>query len=343
MAKAKKLPSGSWRVQAYSYTDETGKVHRESFTAPTKAEAEMLASEYVATKKRRTRHDLTVGEAVDGYIRAKEGVLSPSTIRGYVRIARNNLGTIQKKHVRKITSEDLQLFVSGLSKDGLSAKSVRNIYALVNASLSFYSPDTAFHVTLPAKRKILKYSPTDEDVFALYDNASPTIKLCIALAAFGGFRRGEICALKYSDVNYEDYTIHVHADMVQDQKGKWLYKEIPKTDESNRIMKFQKEIIDMIGTGDPDEYIVKYATPGSVDRVFLKLRERLGLHEIRLHDLRGYFASVGAVLVPDIYLSKMGGWRKNSPVMKEVYQKNMKPLEEAYQDKMVDHFRQVIK
>ena len=86
MAKAKKLPSGSWRCRAYSHKDADGKQHYESFTAPTKAEAEMMAAEYSAGKKRRVRADLTVHEAIDGYIRAKEPVLSPSTIRGYDRM-----------------------------------------------------------------------------------------------------------------------------------------------------------------------------------------------------------------------------------------------------------------
>lgn len=83
MAKAKKLPSGSWRVQVFSYKDATGKNHYESFTAPTKAEAEMIAAEFKASKDRKSKHDLTVEEAVNGYIQAKDGVLSPTTIREY--------------------------------------------------------------------------------------------------------------------------------------------------------------------------------------------------------------------------------------------------------------------
>ena len=39
MAKAKKLPSGTWRCIA-SFTDEDGKYKQKSFTAPTKKEAE---------------------------------------------------------------------------------------------------------------------------------------------------------------------------------------------------------------------------------------------------------------------------------------------------------------
>ena len=35
MAKAKKLPSGSWHVLVYSHTDERGRRKHESFTAGT--------------------------------------------------------------------------------------------------------------------------------------------------------------------------------------------------------------------------------------------------------------------------------------------------------------------
>ena len=45
MAKAKKLPSGSWRVLQFVGLDADGKRQYKSFTAPTKREAEFLAAE----------------------------------------------------------------------------------------------------------------------------------------------------------------------------------------------------------------------------------------------------------------------------------------------------------
>ena len=89
MAKAKKLKSGSWNVMVFSHIED-GRRRYASFTAPTKNEALLMAAEFKAGKKRRVQCDLTVGEALDGYIRAKEGVLSPSTIRGYEKMRRNN-------------------------------------------------------------------------------------------------------------------------------------------------------------------------------------------------------------------------------------------------------------
>lgn len=76
MATAKKLPSGSWRVRVYSHKDMNGKKVYESFTAPTKREAEIRAAEWANKRERRSRSDLSIKEALQGYINAKEGVLS---------------------------------------------------------------------------------------------------------------------------------------------------------------------------------------------------------------------------------------------------------------------------
>ena len=93
MAKAKKLPSGSWRVQVYA-GEENGKRKYKSFTAPSRKEAEYLAAEWARDRKDRERGNITVREAIDRYIKSKEPVLSPSTIRGYRIIYRNNLKTL---------------------------------------------------------------------------------------------------------------------------------------------------------------------------------------------------------------------------------------------------------
>lgn len=39
MPKAVKQPSGNWKVRVHEYTDEAGKKHYRSLTAPTKKEA----------------------------------------------------------------------------------------------------------------------------------------------------------------------------------------------------------------------------------------------------------------------------------------------------------------
>lgn len=330
MPKAKKLPSGSWRCRVYSYTDADGKKHQESFTAPTKAEAEMMAAEYAASKKRRARHDLTVSEALERYILAKEGVLSPSTIRGYERMWKHNYKQIESRKIKNLTSEELQIFVSDLSRE-LSAKSVKNIYGLLTAAIGFYYPDIRFRVTLPARDRKRPDSPSDETVRLLWDNASPSMRLYISLGLCG-MRRGEICALKYEDIT--DGTVLIHADMVQNKDGEWIYKDMPKTSDSIRTVKLPPTALELIGTG---EGLIVHCKPDTISKRFYDLRKKLDLN-IHFHELRHYYASSAAILnIPDTYLSDMGGWRRGSTVMKSVYQNNIASMSDYYSDKLNDH------
>lgn len=334
MAKAKKLASGQWNILVYSHTED-GKRKYQSFTAPTKSDVELMAAEFKAKKKRRVWRDLTVGEAVEGYIQAKEKVLSPETIRGYIKIKDNNIDPIKQKRIRSITSEELQIYVSDLSSDH-SPKTVRNVYGLVRSAISLYAPDVAFRVRMPAKKKKRPQSPSDGDVRKLYEMASPKMRVRLALAACG-LRRGEICAVKYEDI--EGDMLHVHADIVQDKDNNWIYKEIPKTSDGDRYIKLPPKVLELIGEGSG--YIVNVHPP-AVTAGFIRLRNKAGINS-RLHDMRHFFSSTAVILgIPDIYTADMGGWDRGSATMKRVYQNNIKSMSDYYQEKMSDHLNGIM-
>lgn len=323
MEKAKKLPSGTWRIRAY---DSDGK--RVSFTGETKADVEAKAAEFIAVRKRRKTTGYTVGEAIERYITSKEAVLSPSTVRGYKRqlVYYDDIKHIKIKY---LTNEDVQTFISNLSAN-VSPKSVRNIYGLLRSSLSFFQPDIKYRVTLPALQKKRPVSPSEGDVRLLLDNATPQLRKCIMLG-MRGLRRGEICALKYEDII--DGIAHIHADMVKDISGNWIYKEYPKTEGSDRFVK----VPDL---GDGEGFIISW-TPDSVTKRFIELRNSLGL-TITFHQLRHFFCSEGVLLnIPDIYLADMGGWGRGSSVMKSIYQNNIVEMSKYYQDMLEDKMRQI--
>ena len=65
--EARQLKSGNWHTQVFVGLDENGKKIRESFTAPTKWEAEKMAAEYIVNgMKRKAR--FTVADAIDAFI-----------------------------------------------------------------------------------------------------------------------------------------------------------------------------------------------------------------------------------------------------------------------------------
>lgn len=339
MATAKKTASGMWKCRAYSHTDESGKKHYRAFTAPTKTEAEQAAARFSGTADRAARVDLTVKEAIDGYIRSREGVLSPSTILGYRRMQASRYDTINARKIRKLTSVDVQTFISEHAKH-LSPKTVSNIYGLLCSSVALYAPEIQFRVKLPTVKKKRSQSADDAKIMLLFNRADDTLKKCIALGAFTSMRRGEISALKYGDIDGQ--TIHIHADMVKGVDG-WVYKDMPKTADSDRIVPVPVAVIELLGTGDPEEYIIPWK-PDTITKRFIDLRNECGLNDIRFHDLRHYYASICAYIgIPDIVLARYGGWSKTgSNVMKEVYQNPIESMSDKYASAMTAHFSDML-
>lgn len=339
MAKPKKLPSGNWRVRVYSHTTPDGKKHYESFTASTKDEAKMLGAQF--SNNRHTSKnifDLTIEAAIDKYIESKTNVLSPSTIRGYRQLQKTYYNDIGKIKVKKITSVELQYFISSLSTK-LSPKTIKNIYGLLTSSIALFAPDKHFNVTLPMKSVSVSESPSDEQIMALYNEAEIWLKKCIALGAFGGLRRGEIASLKFKDM--QDGQLYIHSDFALDENNNWIYKEMPKTTTSVRMVRLPQKVMDLLGSGRANDYIVGY-NPDKISKGFRRLKKKLGIN-IRFHDLRHFYASTGVVLgIPDIYMADFGGWRHDSPVLKGVYQGNIKSISYGYSDQLAKHFDDMI-
>lgn len=337
MAKAKKLASGAWRVRVVSHYDiiDGKRIARTvSYTAPTKADAEMWAARFYTDAKRQKSGKITVGEAVEKYITSRENVLSPSTIRAYRAEQKARLDFIKDFQVASVSSEDLQKFVDSLAVS-LSPKTVKNIYNLVLASIRLYS-DHNFRVTLPARVPPAYYIPTDDDVAALLHAAPDQLRLAILLASVGTLRRGEICGLKYKDVLYDFSAVYVHSDVVMDSNKQWIHKDMPKNSSSIRRVILPASVIDLIGHGEEEEYIYN-DTPASITDHFSALRDKLGL-KCRFHDLRHYAASfMHAMNIPDQYIMERGGWSTDA-TLKAVYRNTLSDKSKVFTDRINSGF-----
>ena len=121
MPKAKKLPSGSWRCQA------TFEGERESFTADTKREAEYLALQWQTGRRDLKHKGITVQDAAEQYIKARNSVLSPKTIREQKSMLKYFPPEISGMYISKIDTEIVQAWVNTMSKTK-APKTVRNHY-----------------------------------------------------------------------------------------------------------------------------------------------------------------------------------------------------------------------
>ena len=313
MATPRKLPSGMYRCQVYDYTDGNGKRHYRSFTDQNKKICQLMAADFAANKKRRSQGNLTVSEAIEEYVKVKEKVLSPATIRGYKVMQRNHFKYIDHIQIRSLTNEDVQRWVNSLTKR-LSRKSVSNAYGLLVAVVGMFAPEIRFKVKLPQREQPDLYVPSDSDIKELLRMIAGTeLEKAVLLAAFGPLRRGEICALTSDDI--KGNMITVRKSMVRDSENKWIIKE-PKTFSSYRTVHMPDFVMEKIRDIKGPIISVK---PDTLTMQFERIFKDSNIPKFRFHDLRHYSASImHAIGIPDQYIMQRGGWSTDG-IMKAVY------------------------
>lgn len=330
MAKAKKLKSGNWRVLQYDYTDTKGKRHYKSFTAPTRREAELKASDYAVNKTISNSYEnLTLKESYIRYIDSKSAVISPSTLREYIRSSKNDFPQLMPMKLSKITPELVQTAVNEAAIK-YSPKTIRNQHGLLHSVLKAYYPQLILNTRLPQKIKPNYIIPTTKEIQTLLNNADEKIRVPILLASNGGLRRSEICALTLEDVT--DFGVNVNKAKVYDKNKKLVVKQ-PKTEAGYRVVPLPTEVIKEV-----KEWKYFDMHPSNLDHWFSDLVKVSDVPHISFHRLRHYFASeLHAQGVPDKYIARIGGW-ESVEMLHQIYQHTLRDKEETFNSKVVDVF-----
>ena len=327
MAKAKKLPSGSWRVQAKA----NGQV--KSFTGSDRKTVEAEAKAWQAgTAAFDDNIDITVSEAYNRYISSKEKVLSPSTIRNYKKMQCNNFQSIMGIRVDRLTEEQIQRAVNELSARR-SPKTVRNNYGLLTAVLGMFRPKFSPNIQLPQREKKDIYIPTKTELKMLLEKSKGTgYYLPILLAATCGMRAGEICALTSDDIHGEK--INVSKSLVCDENGQWLIKQ-PKSYAGYRNIDMPEAVKNEIK--NIDGKIVKY-NPHSLSTGFRKLLINNGLTPFNFHALRHFYVSeLFDMGLPEKYIIAQVG-HSSASITKSVYDHLTAEKQGAYASEIARHF-----
>ena len=337
MATAKKLPSGNWRILAFSgYKIIDGKKRRtyESFTGKTKKDVNLQFALWQNSKHRDA--NMSVGEAIDGYISLKENVLSPSTVRGYKSMRTNYYSEIEDINLREADSGKIQQWISSLTATH-SPKSVHHAYSLLLSSLNLYAPDKSIHVTLPKLKQKEYHLPSDEDLKILIDYCEDKkmfeLEVAIMLSMYCSLRRGEICALEKTDLRGS--TISISKCIVRDTNGGYVIKQ-PKTAKSFRKVSAPDFLVKKMMAIEGDKFVNCF--PDALYDRFDRAVRASGIRPFNFHLLRHVFASKALMIMPEKYVQEMGGWKSNY-VMRTIYEntfdserkKNEKKLNEFWE------------
>ena len=241
-----------------------------------------------------------------------------ATMRGAIdsRIA----PALGRKQLRKLTTLDLDTYYSAMRRDGLAPATVRRHASIIRGALKqakkwgLVSTNVAVDASLPKARKPVIHSPTPEQVRALIDAAEargPEWATYLCLAAASGARRGELCALRWSDLDPLTGQIHIHRSVGVVKRR--LYVKDTKTHAERRVsldpatlhalerhrafMTERQELAEVKPLAGP--YVFSDSgdggepwDPDKISGQFRRLRDKVGLGDVRLHDLRHFMASM---------------------------------------------------
>lgn len=306
MAKAKKLPSGNWRVRVYCGKNAEGKPTYKSFTAETKKEAEYQGALYALKKKEKSSPmRWTLAEAAERYIDDRRQTESPATIRTYLSIARTKYQELMPMQLEKITQEKLQE-VTNKEALRLAPKTVISAHGFISSVIRTYVPDFVVSTKLPKKKKSAYGTPSPEVLKRIFDCAKgSSIELPILLAATMSLRMSEILALKWSDI--ENKVAHINEALVIGENGS-VFKST-KTEAGDRYILVPECVMTVLNTTPKEGKYIFTKSRNYISKHFKKLLEDNGLPSCRFHDLRHANASAMLLLnIPDKYGMERGGW-----------------------------------
>jgi len=328
----RKRSNGRWEARYTAGRNPgTGKQIRRSVYADTQSEVRQKLREvtkeiddnlYIEPKK------MTVGEWLDIWVKDYLGDLKSTTRRAYSDHVKHqikpNLGAVP---LQKLFTHDVQSFINSLATSGrklqrgqkkkahpgLSPKSIKNIHAVLRASLnqaivlSYIKVNPAVSCILPRIQKKEMRILQDDEITAFEDAVeNHRYKTLFLLMLYTGLRRGEALGLTWKCIDFDGNTILINKQLQRDRvNGGELTLVSPKNDKQRRLAppltvfrllqehkeqqaEKQAQALELwnntglVFTNEVGEAL----DPDAVYSAYKKLLTENNLPDIRLHDLR---------------------------------------------------------
>lgn len=322
------------------YKDASGKWKETSKLLPNcngKREAKKIAEAWfnemneAASLSPNISKDKTVEEAVKEYMeyQLQAGEIEPSTYsaRGTI-IANMIVPYIGKNSFISLDRNAINIWLSKLNAKGLSQGTIGTAFYTVRKVYNYYYNigelnRNPFQGVKPPKKgnsRITHLTNEQMDYFlSCLENETPKFKLACLLAFYAGLRRGEICGLRWRDVDLNLGTISIQTAIGLTDGG--TYTKQPKNRSSIRTFPIVPQLLEelRIQKGDNlDNYFVvgdcdRYLNPRNIAKDFTSFVRKYEIKDaygkyITLHSLRHNLGAVGIKSGMDIAsLSAMFG------------------------------------
>ena len=255
----------------------------------------------------------TIREIAEAWKEYKRPYVKQSTMAAYVLILENHVlpefGDNDSLH-----EHDVQAFVLKKIERGLSVKSVKDIlivlkmvmkFGVKNEWMTHYEWDIKYPANNQPKELEVLSVANHKKILDYVQHNFTFMSLGIYISLSTGLRIGEICALKWSDINVADGTITVQRTIERiyvvegGKKHTQLVINNPKTVNSCREIPMSKELLAMVKpmkkVVNGDFYVLtnedKPTEPRTYRNYYNRLMEKLDIPKLKYHGLRHSFAT----------------------------------------------------
>lgn len=320
----KQRPDGRWEARYCVPDPSTGTLKRKSVYAKTQEECAKKLRKATASIDEGTYQEpskLTVGKWADIWKAEYWGSLKPRTADQYDMHLRLNIKpNIGGVKLQALGAHSIQSMYNKLQhrEKPLSAKSIRNLHGVVHSmlkqaqKLGYIKVNPAEGCNLPRaeKREMLAIMDDKLDEFLSAINGHKYESVFL-VDVFTGLRQGEILGLTWQDVDFTKGKIYVRKQLQKERKKGGEYKRVSLKNDKTRPITPAPFVMDVLkaeqrrqkenrlragSAWDNSMNLVftnelgRYLASSTVYNNFKAIVKRIGLDEVRMHDLRHTFA-----------------------------------------------------
>ena len=234
-------------------------------------------------------------EVIKTHIEKIKPAIKPSTHDIYSRYYNNHIVKyFANMKCSELNTKIVQDFIN--KKNGLSASTVQSVFNFLKNCLKEIVPSSVFKVNLP---KCIKYKPK---VFSLVEQkrleavaieSGEINHIAIILCLYTGIRIGELCGLKWEDIDFNEKRLNIRRTCQRVSSG--LVYLSPKSKSSNRSIPLPEYLLDLLKSyKSEDEFVLmkneKPIEPRNIQYRFKRLLKLADIRDVNFHTTRHTFS-----------------------------------------------------
>ena len=306
-----KRKDGRFESRIYAGRDSSGRRKYRSFYGLSAYEAEQKAADALALTQSAEITDMTVRELASEWLCVMSARIKLSTAANYrMKTEKHILPEFGEIQCSSLSGRDIYTFINSRLAAGLSPRYVSDIVVLMRSMFRYAEREYNIRnvlegIVMPKKPRTEVRLLSASEQKRLYQHAlgsGDSTGLAVMLSLTAGLRIGELCALRWEDIDLKKRTLTVRKTVQRIQRFTGgsrteLIVTEPKSESSKRVIPLPKSIISTLlkVKGESECHVISGTSaptdPRTLQYRFARLLKNVKLPSVHFHSLRHAFAT----------------------------------------------------